>query len=62
MKVTMRLTLDGLVRAMRAKAHAEAGAVESGTYREALERFEMRRRANMRSKARRGSDNDRSGD
>lgn len=30
MKVTMRLTLDGLVRAMRVTAHQVADAVESG--------------------------------
>jgi len=30
MKVTMQLTLDGLVRAMRVKAHELADAVESG--------------------------------
>jgi hypothetical protein len=30
MKLAMRLTLDGLVRAMRVKAHAMADEVESG--------------------------------
>ncbi|MFC6487973.1 hypothetical protein [Nitratireductor sp. GCM10026969] len=30
MKVTMRLTLDGLVRAMRMKVHQVADAVEGG--------------------------------
>ena len=32
MKLTMQLTLDGLVRAMRVKLHEVAEAVESGGY------------------------------
>ena len=30
MKVTMKLTLDGLVRALRARVHAMADDIESG--------------------------------
>ena len=30
MKLTLRLTLDGLMRALRAKAHREADRIESG--------------------------------
>lgn len=30
MKMTLRLTLDGLLRALRARAHREADEIESG--------------------------------
>ncbi|WP_274424865.1 hypothetical protein [Chelativorans sp. YIM 93263] len=52
MKFSMQLTLDGLVRAMRIKAHEVAEIVESGTWeaehigprREALRKGSPRRK------------------
>ncbi|MCT7376066.1 hypothetical protein [Chelativorans salis] len=53
MKVTMRLTLDGLVRAMRTKVHTVAGAMESGARPEAESAVQMRRQALRRGNSRR---------
>ncbi|WP_159592214.1 hypothetical protein [Chelativorans xinjiangense] len=53
MKVAMRLTLDGLVRAMRTKVHTVAGTVESGARPEAGRAVRMRREALRRGNTRR---------
>lgn len=50
MKVTMRLTMDGLVHALRAKAHRAAEEAESGLRTE-TERDMRRRRAALRRRA-----------
>ena len=56
MKVTMRLTLDGLVRAMRVTAHELAEAVERGEADSGRGPSRREREAD----ARRGDDHDRS--
>ena len=58
MKVAMRLTLQGLVRALRSTAHQAADAVESGAWESPAAR---ERRATLRQKnlARRRRANDR---
>lgn len=62
MKISMQLTLDGLVRAMRVKAHKEADAVEGGQRknidspatrrREALRRISARRQGGRHDSSR----------
>ncbi|WEX07735.1 hypothetical protein [Chelativorans sp. AA-79] len=54
MKLSMQLTLDGLVRAMRVKAHELADAVESGGH----PRDEAGRRPERRAGMRRGDEDD----
>lgn len=56
MKLAMQLTLEGLVRAMRVKAHKEADAVESGLRRSDDGPISRRREALRRVNARRQGD------
>lgn len=60
MKVTMQLTLDGLLRGLRSRAHAIADAAESGAPRAAKSAMMKRREALKRKIGRkRGGRHDR---